>query len=161
MPPTHHYAAEIQRLRRSRFMHGNPRIGRWYRNFLIAVVGIFFCITGARLRGEDQPATQLDRDGLLGHLNAVITWYRDVTGKVQPTGLPSDAIYQDNAQNLAAQVVRLAFQSARAEADLVPAAAKTAPAKPGGGKTAPGSASSPKANANPSTTGNPSSNPTP
>jgi small-conductance mechanosensitive channel len=66
-----------------------------------------------------QGAEQLDRDALLGHLNAVINWYRDATSKVQTVGLPSDAIYQDNAQNLAAQVVRLAFESAKAEAQLI------------------------------------------
>src|SRR6185369_3231768 len=101
------------------------------------------------------PVTQLDRDALLGHLGAVIIWYRDVTTKVQPTGLPSDAIYQDNAQTLGAQVVRLAFQSAHAEADLVPASAKAAPAKPGANKTGSGSASDAKPNAaKPSPDGN-------
>ncbi|MGD0545514.1 MAG: mechanosensitive ion channel protein MscS [Candidatus Acidiferrales bacterium] len=61
----------------------------------------------------------LDRDAVLGHLNAAINWYRNASGKVQTVGLPSDELYQDNAQNLAAQVVRLAFESARAEAQLI------------------------------------------
>ena len=124
----------------------NPRIGRWYLNFLFFVV-VFFSAVGLPLRSQEQPVTQLDRDALLGHLSSVITWYRDVTTKVQPTGLPSDAIYQDNAQTLAAQVVRLSFQSARAEADLVPASAKAAPAKPGANKTGPGADSNAKPNA--------------
>jgi hypothetical protein len=34
-------------------------------------------------------------------------------------GLPSDAIYQDNSQTLGAQAVRLAFQSAKAESELI------------------------------------------
>ena len=58
---------------------------------------------------------QLDRDAALHHLNAVITWYRDATTKIKSVGLPSDAIYLDNARNLASEAVRLAFQSARAE----------------------------------------------
>ncbi len=62
---------------------------------------------------------QLDRDAILHHLNAVITWYRDVTSKVKPVGLPSDAIYQDNTRSLASEAVRLAFQSARAEAAIL------------------------------------------
>jgi small-conductance mechanosensitive channel len=62
---------------------------------------------------------QLDRDAILHHLNAVITWYRDVTTKIKPVGLPSDAIYQDNTRELAADAVRLAFQSARAEAAII------------------------------------------
>ncbi|HXN99000.1 MAG TPA: hypothetical protein VN881_07995, partial [Candidatus Acidoferrales bacterium] len=73
-----------------------------------------------------QNATQLDRDAVLGHLNAVISWYRDATSKIQTGGLPSDAIYQDNAQSLAAEAVRLAFESARAEAKLISSADKSA-----------------------------------
>jgi small-conductance mechanosensitive channel/uncharacterized protein YoxC len=65
--------------------------------------------------------SQLDRDAILHHLNAVITWYRDVTSKVKPVGLPSDAIYQDNTRSLASEAVRLAFQSARAEAAIIAA----------------------------------------
>src|SRR5581483_3683814 len=34
-------------------------------------------------------------------------------------GLPSDAIYQDNAKTIGAHVVQLAFQSARAESALI------------------------------------------
>jgi small-conductance mechanosensitive channel len=73
-----------------------------------------------------QTAAQLDRAAVLSHLNAAINWYRDATSKLQTVGLPSDAIYQDNAQNLAAEVVRLAFESARAEAKLISAADKSA-----------------------------------
>jgi small-conductance mechanosensitive channel len=71
------------------------------------------------------PPAQLDRDAILHHLNAVITWYRDVTSKIKPVGLPSDTIYQDNTRNLAAQAVQLAFQSARAEAAIIAAMSKT------------------------------------
>ena len=60
------------------------------------------------------PPIQLDGDAALHHLNQVIRWYRSTTG-IQSVGLPSDAIYQDNMQSLTAQVVRLAFQSAKAE----------------------------------------------
>src|ERR1700756_58138 len=66
-----------------------------------------------------QAVPALNRDATLGHLNAVITWYRDATTKVEATGLPSDAIYEDTTRNLAADVVRLAFQSARAEAAML------------------------------------------
>jgi len=116
-------------------MHGNRSLRQWSRIFLIAAGGVVLCwLTSARLKGQEPPAIQMDRDALLGHLNAVITWYRDVTSKVQPTGLPSDTICQDNAQTLGAQVVRLAFQSARAEADLVPSSVKAVPSNPGQAK---------------------------
>src|ERR1700735_3199176 len=95
-----------------------------------------------------QNATQLDRDAVLGHLNAVISWYRDATSKIQTGGLPSDEIYQDNAQSLAAEAVRLAFESARAEAKLISAdkSAATSGAQPSGaqapGAQAPGAQTS-------------------
>ena len=61
-------------------------------------------------------------DAILDHLNAVIDWYRHAMTRVQTVGLPSDAMYQSNAQNMAAEVAKLAFQSAQAEAPLIPAA---------------------------------------
>jgi small-conductance mechanosensitive channel len=70
------------------------------------------------------PPMQLDGAAVLHHLNQVISWYRHSTTGVQPVGLSSDAIYQDNAQNLEAEVVRLAFQSAKAEAELMRAQQK-------------------------------------
>ena len=61
-------------------------------------------------------------DAILDHLNAVIDWYRHAMTRVQTVGLPSDAMYQFNAQSMAAEVAQLAFQSAQAEAALLPAA---------------------------------------
>jgi small-conductance mechanosensitive channel len=72
-----------------------------------------------------QELPPLNRDAILGHLNEAITWYHDTTTKVQAAGLPSDAIYEDNTRNLAAEVVRLAFQSARTEAALITANEKS------------------------------------
>lgn len=79
-------------------------------------------------------AEELDRRVVLGHLNAAINWYQDARSKVQTVGLPSDAIYQHNAQTLAAEAVRLAFESARAEAKLISAAEKpgTSESQPSG-----------------------------
>src|SRR5579862_6200388 len=67
------------------------------------------------------PPLQLDGDVALHHLNQVISWYRRATTGIQAVGLPSDAIYEDNTKNLGEQVVRLAFQSAKAEAVLIKA----------------------------------------
>ncbi len=64
----------------------------------------------------------LSGDAILDHLNSVIDWYRHALTRVPTVGLPSDAVYQTNAQNMAAQVVQLAFQSAQAEGSLIPAA---------------------------------------
>ncbi|MGB2606014.1 MAG: hypothetical protein WBC78_20585, partial [Candidatus Sulfotelmatobacter sp.] len=69
------------------------------------------------------PPIQLDGSATLHHLNQIINWYRhSATGL--SVGQPSDAIYQDNAQSLGAQAVRLAFQSAKAESTLIAAQQK-------------------------------------
>jgi small-conductance mechanosensitive channel len=69
-----------------------------------------------------QNSGALRGDAVLDHLNAVIDWYRHAMTRVQTVGLPSDAMYQYNAQSMAAEVAKLAFQSAQAEAALIPAA---------------------------------------
>lgn len=71
-----------------------------------------------------QPPVQLSGDDVIAHLSAMIAWYRDLTTNVPPTGLPVDSIYRENAESLAAEAVRLGFQSARAEAPLVSASDK-------------------------------------
>jgi len=83
-----------------------------------------------------QSTDQLKVDAVLNHLNALINWYHRVVTNVPNTGQPSDAIYRNNAQNLAAEAVRLAFQSADAEATVVfsekKPAAHNAPQPPSG-----------------------------
>ena len=59
----------------------------------------------------------------LHHLSQIINWYRHSTTGLS-VGQPSDAIYRDNTQSLAAQAVRLAFQSAKAESALIAAQQK-------------------------------------
>ncbi len=81
------------------------------------------------------PPVQLDGSAALHYLNQVISWYRHSTTGIQSVGLPSDAIYQDNAQNLGAQVVRLAFQSAKAEAAIIAAQQKAGGANSASGET--------------------------
>ena len=73
----------------------------------------------AQTSANPLPAVQVDGSTVLHHLNQLISWYRHATGGIPSVGMPSDAIYQDNTQNLAAQVVRLGFQSAKAEAALL------------------------------------------
>jgi small-conductance mechanosensitive channel len=70
------------------------------------------------------PPIQLDESAVLSQLNQLINWYRRSITGIQPVGLPSDAIYQDNAKNLSSQVLRLAFQSAKAEAAVLTAQQK-------------------------------------
>lgn len=79
---------------------------------------------GAISRANPLPPLQLDSSAVLHNLNQVVSWYRHATTGVQSVGLPSDTIYQDNTKSLGDQVVRLAFQSARAEAAIITAQQK-------------------------------------
>jgi len=126
-----------------RMVYSNP-------NLVVRIVGIVaLCLSGGVVSGAQAqsqglkapvqpsvqsssptpanalPTIQLDGDAALHHLNQVIAWYRHSTTGIQSVGLPSDAIYQDNTQSLGAQVVRLAFQSAKAETSLITAQQKT------------------------------------
>lgn len=78
------------------------------------------------------PALQFDTNAPVHHLNQVISWYRRATTGVSSVGLPSDTIYQDNTKTLGAQIVKLAFQSAKAEAVLVKTQQKVTDASPPG-----------------------------
>ncbi|MFZ0201737.1 MAG: mechanosensitive ion channel protein MscS [Candidatus Sulfotelmatobacter sp.] len=81
------------------------------------------------------PPAQLDGQAALHHLNQLISWYRHSTSGIQTVGLPTDAIYQDNAQSLAAEAVRLAFRSAKAEAALIAVQQKSNTATTPSGET--------------------------
>src|SRR5882724_708537 len=117
--------------RRRRFASNifrHVRISSPFDTIIGGVLIAAFAISAQTLRS--QAPAQLDRDAVLHHLNAIITWYRDASTKIKSVGLPSDAIYQDNARNFGTQAVRLAFQSARAEADILSATDKTSDANP-------------------------------
>jgi small-conductance mechanosensitive channel len=69
----------------------------------------------------------LDSEAVINHLNAVIKLYRNASSVLQTGGAPSDIIYQESEKSLAAEVVRLAFQAARAEAAAIRATEKSGP----------------------------------
>src|SRR6202790_1123264 len=81
-------------------------------------VALFSCVPG----GVTQQ--QLDSEAVINHLNAVIKLYRNASAELQTGGAPTDVIYQENAKSFAADVVRLAFQAARAEAAAIRATEK-------------------------------------
>jgi small-conductance mechanosensitive channel len=69
---------------------------------------------------QKQKPAPLDDDQILHHLNNVITWYRHIKTQIQPVGLPTDVVYQANAERLASNVVNSAFKSAENAAPLIP-----------------------------------------
>jgi hypothetical protein len=102
------------------------------RSLLIAAVALFAAAGAGPVAAPGQAVAELRGDAILDHLNAVIDWYRHALTRVQTVGLPSDAMYQFNAQSMASEAAQLAFQSAQAEALLIPAAT---PASGGAGET--------------------------
>jgi small-conductance mechanosensitive channel len=102
---------------------------RWVRSvshwrFLIRLASVVAVVLAAALTGvvtgawAQAPANPRD-NAILDHLNAVINWYRHGSTRISPVGLPSDAVYQLDAQSMASRAVQLAFQSAQAEAVLL------------------------------------------
>jgi len=88
---------------------------------------VLLCASGIGSRVSiAQTTNQLSGDVVLKHLNAVMTWYSDLRTNIPSGGQPSDAIYLNNAQNLAQEAVRFAFQSAEAEAGIIAAQSKGA-----------------------------------
>ena len=84
-------------------------ITRRRRRLRRTVAAVLLLLLSLVFISDSRSALPIDRDAILQHLNAIISWYRDSTSKIQSVGMPSDAIYQDTAQNLAQQAVRLAL----------------------------------------------------
>jgi small-conductance mechanosensitive channel len=107
-------------------------ISRGRRRLRCTVAAVLLPLLSLVFISDSRSALAIDREEILQHLNAIISWYRDSTSKIQAVGMPSDAIYQDTTQNLTQQAVRLAFQSAQAAALLIsaPDQATAAPAPP-------------------------------
>ena len=101
----------------------------WYRPMaLAAIAGLVFLTTfwGTEYLALSQQAasTGLDESDrsqiIVAHLNSVIQFYRASTQAIQKAGEPNDVVYRDQAVDLSAQIASFAFQSAKAEATLIP-----------------------------------------
>ena len=93
------------------------------RSLLLFAVAL---LAVAGMAGDTNPSVEgLSGQAILDHLNAVIDWYRNTLTNVPNVGLPSDAMYEFNARSMAAEVAQLAFESASADAVLIPAASAT------------------------------------
>ena len=61
---------------------------------------------------------QIAESTILDHLNAAISWYRQLASIDQGAGQPSDVLYLSNARDEAKQAVQLAFQAAQSVSAL-------------------------------------------
>ena len=81
----------------------------------------------AGMAGDTTPSVEgLSSKAILDHLNTVIDWYRNTLTNVPNVGLPSDTMYEFYARSAAAEVAQLAFDSASADAALIPPAPTSA-----------------------------------
>ncbi|HEY6990928.1 MAG TPA: hypothetical protein VH369_21205 [Bryobacteraceae bacterium] len=65
---------------------------------------------------------------VIDHLNQTITWYRRITEVDQSSTAPENLLLQNNVHATAKQVLKLAFDYARAEADLLSKTGQALPA---------------------------------
>ena len=81
-----------------------------------AVTLLLYLAVPQATAGQD---TRPEDAAIVRHLNAAITWYKQLTNANESAGQPSDAFYLENARILARQALQLAFQSAETEAALL------------------------------------------
>ena len=107
----------------------HPWCGSSHRpNALCAVIGLLFITTVLQPQhlalSQQAPSASLDAPArsqdIVAHLNSVIQFYRASTQPIQKAGEPNDVVYRDQAVDLSAQIASFAFQSAKAEATMMP-----------------------------------------
>jgi small-conductance mechanosensitive channel len=103
-----------RRARRTELGRGGRALRRWTFLWVILALGA---------AKADAPAPPI-----VGYLDQVIGWYRRVSAQAQLASQPEDVLFAAEALQAARQVTALAFDAARAEAELT--AAQPAPAQP-------------------------------
>jgi small-conductance mechanosensitive channel len=96
------------------------------RQSLLAMVALVLCaISGRAQFGANafaqaaQPAAAESPGDIISFLNQTIVWSRQLTAEQQLVNEPSDALFLNDSRQLANQVVRLAFDYARARAQAL------------------------------------------
>jgi len=96
------------------------------RQFLIALVTLVLAATSGRAQfgsnasGQPaQPPAAESPGDIISFLNQTIVWSRQLTAEQQLVNEPSDALFLNDSRQLANQVVRLAFDYARARAQAL------------------------------------------
>ncbi|HET7751969.1 MAG TPA: mechanosensitive ion channel domain-containing protein [Terriglobales bacterium] len=92
----------------------------------------------AQSSGATDASRSADAQGVISFLNQTIVWYRQLTTEQEIATEPSDVIFLNQNRQLADQVVRLSFDFARADAQLLSAKGNTstelASSSPGPGR---------------------------
>ena len=69
--------------------------------------------------GKDANAAQASSEDIIPFLNQTIVWSRQLTAEQQLVSEPSDALFLNDSRQVADQVVKLAFDFARARAQVL------------------------------------------
>jgi small-conductance mechanosensitive channel len=96
------------------------------RQFLIASAVLVLCAISSRAQSGSnasgqaaQPPAAESPGDIISFLNQTIVWSRQLTAEQQLVNEPSDALFLNDSRQLANQVVRLAFDYARARAQAL------------------------------------------
>jgi small-conductance mechanosensitive channel len=94
------------------------------RQSLLAMVALVLCAISGRAQfgptaQAAQPAAAESPGDIISFLNQTIVWSRQLTAEQQLVNEPSDALFLNDSRQLANQVVRLAFDYARARAQAL------------------------------------------
>lgn len=95
---------------------GQPRRLLRYGRFAAAAV-VIASTFAAIVHGQQN--NQTDANAIIQYLNQTITWYRQGLQQQEVANEPSDVLVLSDNRQLAGQVVRLAFEFARAEAPAI------------------------------------------
>jgi hypothetical protein len=96
------------------------------RSSCIFALLLLLVLTAGR-PGSAQPsatttaASSPDAQGVISFVNQTIVWYRQLTTQQEVATEPSDVVFLNQNRQLADQVVRLSFDFARADAQLLSA----------------------------------------
>lgn len=82
-----------------------------------AFAGFLLFAVAAALPADNSPTNQ--PEDILGFLNQTVVWYRLLASQQQLVREPNDAVFLNENRQIADQVVRLAFEFARSEAQQI------------------------------------------
>ena len=87
--------------------------------------------TAGAVKAGASAATTVDPQAVIAYLNDVINWYRHLGAEEQLVSEPSEVLFFSSDAQTADQILDLAFESARAQADLIEKTTGRADAVPG------------------------------
>ncbi len=75
--------------------------------------------TAGAVKADTSAAIRIDPQAVIAYLNDVINWYRHLGDEAQFVSEPSEMLFFSSDTQTADQILDLAFESARAQADLI------------------------------------------